>query len=392
MPNRRKKIFALISVISTSFFLGCDRSQISQAADFNRPNEKMKIQDDGPCPDGIAAFTKNVYTPILRQSCVACHDANEDGPPHSTSDMAASYKMIKSYVDFSQISKSRIIARVKSKHWLNYDAKATGTSVQIMSDAIQSWWDQGEKSCPNAATPQSSTTLIPVNLPAYPDDQFMTITWALDSLGKSFVGSSFSVDVQLFAAATKTTAGAYRLQKPRFMTSHAGVKIGGVQIYINQKYQGTSNAWGNLNAEIAGYQKFAPLLSPRNVILLQDQPTGDTLSVAFTGLQFTPNAPICKSLGVFQSKILPVIKQNSCVLCHSASATSGLGGGEYLNFENADDVNCAQVREHVDFAHPEASVFMTLGFTEALNHPPAIQLPAQFTQDWVKWVLSESAP
>lgn len=368
---------------------GEKQSLLAQLTSHN--SRSLAIQDADPCPDGIAAFTKNVYTPILRQSCVGCHDANEDGPPHSTADVVASYAMIKTYVDFAQISKSRIISRVKSQHWLNYDSKATGTDVQTMTNALQSWWDQGQKSCPNSATLQSAQILIPAQLPSFPSEHFTTMSWPLDSLGREYAGSRFTVDVQLFAQATTTTSGAYRLRRPRFMTGQAGVKIGGVQIFLNQKYQGTSNAWGNLNAEIAGHSQFAPLLSARDVILLQDQPTGDTLSVAFTALQFS-QIPACRSLVSFQQKVLPIIKQNSCVLCHSATATSGLGGGEFLNFQVTAEQACAQVREHTDFAHPENSVFFLLGFTEALDHPPAINLPQSFSQDWISWVRSEIEP
>lgn len=361
------------------------------------------LQGSGdPCPDGIAAFTKNVYTPILRQSCVECHDENEDGPPHSTADVQASYAAIKSYVDFAQLDKSRLVSRVKSQHWVNYDPKATGTTVPIITAALQSWFDEGEKSCPNAATQISTSLSIPTQLPVYPEDKFVNMSWKLDSLGAAFVGSQFSMDVQLFAAPTTTTPGAYRLRKPKFASLKPGVKIGGIEIFLNQKLQQTASAWGNLNAEIGGHIPLAkvnkddvfataPTLSSRHVIILQDQAAGDVLSVAFTGLQFSA-APACKALPVFQSKILPAVKQNSCVICHSPPAKNAIGAGDILNFAVSDDVACALTRERADFAHPESSVFFLLGFTEALDHPPAINLPASFSKDWYNWVKAEGAP
>lgn len=401
--QNKNKLSSVATIGSVAFILGFSAcTKPTSPPDVIVPAASVFRGADDTCPDGIAAFTKNLYTPILRQNCVECHDENGAGPPHSTADVNASYALIKTYVDFAQIDKSRIVSRVKSQHWLNYNPKATGTTVDLMTAALQNWFDQGEKSCPNSTTPQSSMTLVPTNLPVYPDDHFMTLTWKLDSLGSAFVGSQFSVDMQMFVAASSTTPAAYRLKQPRFASMKPGVKIGGIQLYLNQKLQVTSNAWATINAEIGGHIAAAkatgddvfttaPILSPRHVILLQDQPTGDSLSVAFTGLQFT-TAPTCKSLATFQAKILPVIQQNSCVICHSLASQNAIGAGQFLNFAVADDVACALARERSDFVHPANSVFFLLGFTEALDHPPAINLPASFTQDWANWVKSEIAP
>ncbi len=396
----KTKNASLHSMLAASIFtfslIGCNQTSISQ--DQSLVATKLHIGDE-VCADGLDAFTKNVYKPILRQTCVSCHDNDQDAPPHSSADVLASYTMIKSYVDFAQLEKSRIISRVKSQHWINYDPKATGTTVPIMLSALQSWWDGGEKSCATAATPQSAGVLIPSGLPSFPEERYVNMTWKLDSLGAAFVGSQFSVDVQVFATPTATTPGAYRLRSPRFASVKAGVKIGGVQIYLNKKLQATASSWANMNAEIGGHltsskasgeEVFltAPTLSSRHVILIQDQAAGDMLSVGFTGLQFTP-APQCKSLAQFQSKILPVVQQNSCVICHSPASKNAIGAGNILNFAVPDDVACALTRERADFAHPESSVFLLLGFTEAMNHPPAINLPSSFSKDWVNWVKAE---
>ena len=242
--QNKSKLIGVATITSVALALGFSAcTKPANPPDVVVPTANIYHGADDSCPDGIAAFNKNLYTPILRQNCIECHDQNGDGPPHSTADVNASYALIKTYVDFAQIDKSRIISRVKSQHWLNYDPKATGTTVDLMTAALQNWFDQGEKSCPNSATAQSSMTLIPTTLPVYPDDHFTTLTWKLDSLGSAFVGSQFSVDIQIFSAATSTTLAAYRLKQPRFASLKPGVKIGGVQLYLNQKLQVTSNAW-----------------------------------------------------------------------------------------------------------------------------------------------------
>ena len=116
-------MFKYLAMTSSVFIIGlsaCNKNGSQMIS--TSPNSVLRGADDS-CGDGLAAFTKNLYTPILRQSCVECHDANQNGPPHSTGDVNASYALIKTYVNFAQIDKSRIISRVKSQHWLNYDEK-----------------------------------------------------------------------------------------------------------------------------------------------------------------------------------------------------------------------------------------------------------------------------
>src|ERR1700733_5996684 len=79
----------------------------NSSAPTNR-NEAGSHDSSPPCASGLAAFETNIYKPILRTTCLDCHDAAGPGPAHSTIDPAASYAMIKTYVNFGELSQSRI--------------------------------------------------------------------------------------------------------------------------------------------------------------------------------------------------------------------------------------------------------------------------------------------
>ena len=346
---------------------------------------------DAPCPQGLAAFEKNLYTPILRHNCVECHDVGGIGPEHSTADPIASYAAIETYVNFAQMDQSRIIQHVQTKHWVNYDTAATGVSVDQMTGALQAWWADGEKSCPNSSTAQTSAAAIPAGLPVFPAESFVKMSWALDALDPEFKGSQFEVEIQQLAAPTSTTSGAYRLRKPRLSTPQSGISFEGIRFYINGKLLDSANGWAHLGARIAGHGNTfdqAPVLSGRHLILLQDLAVGDVLSVAFTGVQVIA-APKCGNLAVFQAKILPVIQKNSCISCHAAGPPSDFDGSRYLSFQASDDQVCASVLERTSLVHQNASPFYLIGFLQSYDHPPTLPAPASFSQDWQSWVTGE---
>jgi hypothetical protein len=353
-----------------------------------------------PCASGLAAFEKNLYLPILRSKCIDCHDKGGIGPAHSTADPIASYNMIKTYVNFAELSQSRIIQHVQIKHWVNYDASETGCSVSDITTALQNWWDQGEKACPSSDTAQTATALIPAQLPLFPQESFVPMTWKLDALGDAFVGAEFQVEIQQLAIPTSTSAGAYRLRKPRIATTQQGLAVEGIHFFVNGKAQDNANGWEHLGAQIAGHEVSgasgstasfdgAPVLSGREIIALQDQASGDTLSVTFSGIQVIAK-PLCKNLTVFQTKILPVIQQSTCIGCHQGGAASNFNGSSKLLLTGPDVNICGAVRERADFSLGEPSPFVEIGFLQANDHPPVDQLPQTFNQDWQTWISGEN--
>jgi hypothetical protein len=359
-------------------------------------NEAGSHDSSPPCASGLAAFEKNLYKPILRTTCLDCHDAAGPGPAHSTIDPAASYAMIKTYVNFGELSQSRIIQHVQTKHWVNYDPSATGCSISDMTTALQNWWDQGEKDCPSSQTAQTSATLIPSQLPLFPQESFVPMTWKLDSLGEAFAGAVFQVEIQQLAIPTSTSAGAYRLRKPRIATPQTGISINGIHFFVNGKVQDTANGWEHLGAQIAGHETNradifdgSPVLSGREQIFLQDQASGDSLSVTFSGIQVIAK-PLCKDLPVFQAKVLPVIHQLSCVGCHSGGAPGLFNGSSKLLLTGSDADICGAVRERVNFSTGEPSPFMQIGFLQSNDHPPVDLAPQTFNQDWQSWVTGEA--
>jgi hypothetical protein len=359
----------------------------------------QSFADDTPCAQGLDAFKRNVYKPILRTKCIDCHDVGGIGPAHSSSDPVASYKMIKTYVQFAQLNRSRIVQHVQSQHWADYNSKETGVSVADIMTALQSWWDQGESSCPDSATAQTATLAIPTDLPLFPSQSFVPVSWKLDSLGPAFVGSQFQVEVQQMALPTSTTSGAYRLRKPRIATPRTGMVIKGIRFFINGKDPLNAVGWENIGSRIGGHIPatlpqgsdpfaLAPVLSGRHLILLQDQVQGDMLSVAFTGVQVTPT-PNCKNLSGFQKSILPVLQASSCTNCHSGGTPSSFNGSGRLLLNGNDAQVCATALERADFAHPEASAFYLIGFLNEYDHPPSTPAPQGFEADWKAWIATE---
>ncbi len=408
----RLRILFLISVFLICLSSCGKESRKDDVSEITKKSELFKSLQFGhndqaaPCAQGLAAFENTLYKTVLRPQCAECHDGTgsgpASGPPHSSADPVASYNLIASsgYVDFTQpLDQSTFVFKVQQKHWVKYDKNATGVTVDQMTQALQAWWDQGESSCPDYATTQTAGAVIPSSLPLAPSENYVSMSWKLDSLGPMFTGSQFQVDIQQLTAPTKTTAGAYRVRKPRIATPQTGFAVTGIQFFINGKVPTNAVGWENLQSKIAGHIPAnspagadifnqAPVLSGRPLILLQDLAQGDVLTVSFSGVQIIP-APQCSNLAGFQKTILPVIQQSSCVGCHNGGAATEFNGGPRLTLAGTDAQICAAVLERTDNAHSDASPFYQVGFLNENDHPPSVPAPSSFSLDWETWVAAE---
>lgn len=409
----RLKVILFISTAVVLFpSCGNNSPDNNDVTEITKKSELLKSlqfgHDDStpPCAQGLAAFEATLYSKVLRPQCAECHDGAgagpASGPPHSSADPVASYNLIESsdYVDFTQpLDQSTFILKVNQKHWLKYDKNAAGVTADQMTAALQAWWDQGESSCPDYATAQSAGIVIPSNLPLAPAENYVPMSWKLDSLGSPFTGSQFQVEIQQLAAPTSTTAGAYRVRKPRIATPQTGLSVTGIQFFVNGKVPTNAVGWENLESKIAGHIPAsppagsdvfnqAPVLSGRPLILLQDLAQGDVLSVAFSGVQVIA-APQCQNVAGFQKTILPVIQQMSCVGCHNGGAPSEFNGGPRFTLGGTDAQICAAVLERTDNAHSDASPFYQVGFLNENDHPPSVPAPTTFSLDWETWVGAE---
>jgi mono/diheme cytochrome c family protein len=390
----------------------CGQQSPDDMASDTQKSDVLKLLQFGhkdhaaPCATGLQAFQSTIYSTILRPQCAECHDGTgsgpASGPPHSSADPVAAYQEASNYVDFTQpLDQSFFVQKVQQKHWLKNDSKAVGTTVALMTQALQAWWDQGENACPDYASAQTAGAAIPAGLPLAPAEQYVPMSWKLDSLGAPFTGSVFQVEIQQLTAPTATTAGAYRVRKPRIATPQTGLSVTGIQFFINGKTPTNAVGWENLEAKIAGHIAAnapagsdvfnqAPVLSGRPLILLQDLAQGDVLSVAFSGVQVIP-APQCQNLAGFQKAILPVIQQSSCIGCHNGGTPAEFNGGSRLTLAGTDAAICAAVLERTDNAHSDASPFYQIGFLNENDHPPSVPAPSTFSLDWETWVQAEQA-
>jgi hypothetical protein len=407
IPRLRVFVLVLTAVISLSS-CGKDSSndvtEITSKSDLMRSLQFGRRDQAAPCASGLAAFQATIYSTILRPQCAECHDgsgtAAHPGPPHSSADPVVAYNEASNFVDFTQpLDQSDFVSMVQAKHWLKYDSAATGTSADLMTAALEAWWTQGESSCPQYATPKTASLAIPSNLPLAPAENYVPMSWKLDALGSSFVGSQFQVEIQQLAVPTSTTAGAYRLRKPRIATPQTGLAVTGIQFFINAKSPINAVGWENLESRIAGHVPAnaqagadifnqAPVLSGRPLILLQDLAAGDVLSVAFSGVQIIA-APQCQNLAGFQKTILPVIQQSSCIGCHNGGVSAEFNGGPRLTLAGTDAQICAAVLERTDNAHSDASPFYQVGFLNENDHPPSVPPAPTFSLNWESWVQDE---
>jgi hypothetical protein len=235
------------------------------------------------CEDGLEAFKKTLH-PKLVISCSKCHGDNGTAAKHSVSDSRLAYGIARTFVDFSQIQKSKFYKKVRSAHWLEHDDSATGMTITEMDQYLNDWWKTGESSCPSPFAFQTTAVEIPKNLPHRTSNQFQKISWNLGETSSSLKGCTASVEAQLFVDQSGSIPKSYRLKNPSIACDSGVMKISGLRFLIDGSTQSFENVYDDVNEEIK-HNGQSVVLSSEFLIIISRLEAKEVLSIGFNQLE-----------------------------------------------------------------------------------------------------------
>ncbi len=348
-----------------------------------------------PCEGGKAAFEKTVYAKI-KTDCAECHAPGGRGPTFVLADTAAAYMRVKNYVDFVDLSRSVLGIRAGNNHCLKENCnEASGKEMKTL---LQAWWDGGESSCKTVGKYFTAAITAPSDLPVYlPEkvDAWKRIEWDLSAIRDDLAGTKFSVEAQVYSPGTDAAPAAYRFRKPRMHQGFDPIRIAGVRILVNGKFDRLANAYESIDTvtapqEVAGggILEF-PVLTSQPLLLLQEKKAGDMFSVAFDELTIV-DRPKCKEAGMFKEKVLPILAKADCASCHTTAGTATLPAARAsFAMELTDDQLCSAFIQRTNHTSPLRSVVIEMPARGKLGHPIVITEPAAYLDVLQTWMSAE---
>ncbi len=183
------------------------------------------------CDLGREAF-KSEFFDFIRSSsvCVYCHGGqNESAPAWAVGDVDVSYRRVRSFVDFDDVSSSTIVIRAGNGH--------CGSGCQNESfqreliTRITQWWEKGESECERYQ--KSSEVIVPETVSS---SGYSTMEFSLDSIGEVWRGYKFRIEIKALEGKEPGKLAAYIFRHPQMVfpnTVEKKVHISGIRIFIN---------------------------------------------------------------------------------------------------------------------------------------------------------------
>ena len=313
------------------------------------------------------AFEKSVHVFARAQHCNLCHGVDQS-PLWAQNDVGAAYQLAKNYVDFSSPESSTLVIRSSNRHC----GKICSTDSTAMRDAIMSWWENGEKDLSGGIAPIKKTIdlPVPVNLPT--GDDFAPLEWDLGSMGLQ--GARFQLEIQ------KYDDYAYRVRKPRVVTTKQAVRVHGIRVFINGR---TFPEAGNyLAITQSATADSAPVLSSSVMLVPAVGGTLDKIAIGFAEVNWgEPHA--CRNVALFQSKV-KVTLERKCAYCHREK---GNPANRAYAMPIADDAACQSARQRIDATWPILSPFVTYPLSSTDEHPHLLTERDQ--ENFMAWIAEE---
>jgi hypothetical protein len=365
---------------------------------------QWRIKDDS-CAAGIAAYKDSVHA-LVRTHCTHCHGDNPDikhALQFALEDPAASRSAVERLVNWDDYQHSFFITQGGNGHCVpnGYDCQ-TGPADLIA--AVDAWWKNGESTCPRLGKFFTDPAPLPAGLPVGTQN-WVPMRWDLSGIDPSLDGAIFEVEVQQFAAPSDTTPGAYRFRKPRLATVLNPVHIKGIRVLVNGKFDSYADEYVPVEVTVGSQAIPAdptkplphPVLSADPLIVTEDKPAGDQISVGFEDLTAVAKQPVCKALPLYQKSVLPTIKARNCYYCHSGG-DQGLPGDDShgavsrLSFAGTDAALCARLVQRVTAWNPEISPLISYPLKGSYGHAHVIPSVEEVSPGWLDWITAETAP
>lgn len=339
-------------------------------------------QPSPACHSGERAFKAHIH-PLLRQNCVACHDAGEAGPPHSVADVKASYGSILPLVNFADVAQSKLVRKVKEKHW-EPDTQLEITEKEFIK-SISLWWSEGQQACESPGMIVTHSILLPPDLKV---NESRVVQWSLDSLGSVFSGSYFQFEV--VARGENENISYFMLWRPRLLSLNKAIHVEGVHIFRDGAEELGANNFSFIQATVNA-DSDSPLLSG-SYGLLPASRQATRLSLGFDVLAESPHRN-CHHVEMFTQSVLPIYRLRACHHCHA-------GGPENLpGIPNAkksfpldlasSEALCTSALQRVNGKILEAPPLISLPLQGAAGHPRVIPSGSEVVPAWTDWIENE---
>jgi hypothetical protein len=331
------------------------------------------------CDSGFESFERNVY-PVLRKNCIECHAEQGPGIGHSVANSKDAYEIAKSLSVFPNVNESDFIQKVRTQHWRKYNPAAIGTTVEVMREALERWWIEGEIDCVSNNEFISAKLDLPQFLPVFPSEKFLSMSWDLGKDDNRLSGVEFSVDIQVFSAPNNLDQGSFRLVNPRIKsTPGVFVHLEGISFLISGVKESSANLYSDIKTQI--YSERFLTLSLEHMIVPYKDHASPTLQVSFRKIGKAGSRRACKELSQFEAAIKPMFDSKNCIACHAGGSAS---------FEMPSDPVelCADILSRNTFpALPEKSP--VLGFIQQgkKGHPKLLNSGEAKTL--IQWLMKE---
>jgi hypothetical protein len=360
------------------------------------------------CDAGIAAFRTSVHS-LIRARCVACHDVNatvRQGPPFAVADPAESYSRVERHVKWDDRPNSYLVIKGGNRHCVGYGFDCA-TGPEDLRAVVEQWWTGGESSCPRLGKYFTQPQKLPANLPTG-RDSWVAMRFDLSEIDPSLDGAIFEIEVQHFAQPGDGLPGAYRFRKPRLASVLNPVRLKGIKVLINGKYDAFANGYVPLEltvgaAPIPADPKIPlphPVLSADPLIVAQDLASGDQISIAFDDLKAVAVVPGCRSLALYQKGVVPTLNARKCTYCHGGNDPNEppptdpmmIQARKRLSFAGNDAALCGKLLQRVTPWNHRISPLIAYPLKGIYDHPRIIPSISEVSPGWLDWMAAELAP
>ena len=334
---------------------------------------KIVMREAPPCHKGLQAYQNTLHA-HLRKDCLPCHDTGGlADKPHSVSDPETSLQRIIAYVNWSDIPKSYLVKKGGNGHCHDHGGTCTSTEA-VIEEQLKTWWEQGQKECPNFG----NVVTAPLALPT--DEIPRVLSYPLASQVPEITGAKLELRARY-------EEGAYVLDQPRLMTKKTGVKIQGLSIAVNGRWQAGANSWQRVRARVAPQD--SPLISTTTLRVAKDRDE-DTLAIGIQTLSPT-DAFDCHEWERFRKEVLPVIANRDCYRCHGGgpSAYPGTAAKERLNMAVDESSLCRNLLGRGNGMSAIDCALISLPLRGTFGHPREIPLAAEILPSWEEWIRAE---
>lgn len=371
------KYVKLCFLVSLFVLASCSRSNFSETSPPKLA--AIALNHRAGCSSGLKAFETSVHA-LYRRDCLPCHDKGGIGPGHGVADVEKSYDLTLSYVNWGNLSASKLIHKGGDQHCRLKPGNPPGDQcVSTKADLVrelQKWWEEGQKDCPNFG----NYVTPPLNLLATP--QWFPLSWQLGPLNPELFGVTLEMDI-------RAEGNAFLLRKPILKGLAFPVRMEKFYLILNGEIIDSPFTFVKAISMPEGEWGSA-VLSSSTVTLPVEKLQGNRLAIGFDVL--AKSEPItCKEKDFFKNEVLPGIeKRKNCYRCHGGPEMEGEPvARSRFDMKVPEDTLCNSFLNRGNGRFLAYSPLIAYPLKGANGHPIAIPVESEVLPAWTNWLMAE---